>query len=103
MKIVYEIGGNVHVVNPNPNSELTIDQIAQKDVPNGVSYQIVQDSDIPASREHRNEWKINGNKIEVDQAKVDAKLASKAEKENKRSAILAKLKISESEFMELIG
>ena len=103
MKIIYELGGKVYVVNPNPNSELTLEQIAAKDVPSGVDYKIVDDSAIPVSREHRDEWKINGNTIEIDQAKVDAKLAAKSEKTNKRNAILSKLKITEDELKDLLG
>ena len=102
MKIIYELNGQVYVVNPNANSPLTLEQIAQKDVPNGVPYQIVDDSIIPASRENRNEWKLNGNNIEIDQVKVDAKLAKAAEKASKKQTVLAKLKITEEEFKELI-
>ena len=35
---------------------MTIDEIAAKDVPSGVAYKIIDDSLIPASREDRNSW-----------------------------------------------
>jgi len=56
----------------------------------------------PANREHRDCWKLSGSKIEVDSIKVAAKLAKVADKANKRSAILVKLKITEDEAKELL-
>lgn len=57
----------------------------------------------PATREHRDCWKLNGSKIEVDQVKLNEKLSKAEEKLNKRSVILSKLKISEEELKEIIG
>lgn len=102
MKIIYELNGNVHVVVPNLGCGLTIEQIAAKDVPQGVPFQIVEDSEIPTSREHRNEWKLNGNKIEVDQAKVSLKLTRESDKANKKTVILNKLKITEDDAKEFL-
>lgn len=103
MKIIYELDGKVCVVHPVLSNGLTIEQIAEKDVPSGASYQIVEDSAVPTSREHRNEWKLNGNKVAVDQVKVDAKLAKEAEKSPKKQALLAKLKITEEELSLIKG
>jgi len=41
---------------PAPNSGLTIEQIAAKDVPAGKEYQIVNASEIPSDRTFRNAW-----------------------------------------------
>ena len=38
---------------------LTIEQIAQKDVPTGKSYKIVDVSEVPSDREFRNAWTID--------------------------------------------
>ena len=56
-RIIYENDeGGVAVVVPAPNSGLTIEQIAAKDVPAGKPYLIVDAADIPADREFRNAW-----------------------------------------------
>ena len=48
--------GGVSIVVPAPDCELTLEQIAGKDVPAGKPYQIVDASEIPSSREYRNAW-----------------------------------------------
>jgi hypothetical protein len=42
-----------------PTGELAIEEVAKKDVPAGVPYQIVDASDIPTDREFRNAWEAN--------------------------------------------
>lgn len=39
-----------------PNGELSIEEVAAKDVPEGVPYQIVDASEIPSDRTFRNAW-----------------------------------------------
>lgn len=39
-----------------PSGELPIEDVAAKDVPEGVPYQIVDASDIPSDRTFRNAW-----------------------------------------------
>ena len=48
--------GGVCVVIPAPECELTIEQIAAKDVPPGKPYKIVDVTDIPSDRTFRNAW-----------------------------------------------
>lgn len=48
--------GGVSVIVPAPNSGLTIEEIAKKDVPAGKPYQIVDVSEIPSDRTFRNAW-----------------------------------------------
>lgn len=50
--------GGVAVLIPAPDCELTIEQIAAKDVPAGVPYRIVSADDIPADRTFRNAWEF---------------------------------------------
>ena len=56
-RIIYPTDdGGVAVIVPAPNSGLTIEQIAAKDVPAGKEYQIVNASEIPSDRTFRNAW-----------------------------------------------
>ena len=48
--------GKVCIVIPAPDSNLTIEQIAAKDVPAGKSYTIVDVSEIPEDRTFRDAW-----------------------------------------------
>ena len=48
--------GGVAVVVPAPNSGLTIQEIAAKDVPAGKPYKIVDVADIPSDRTFRGAW-----------------------------------------------
>ena len=58
-KIIYtQENGVVAVVHPSDQSlkEMTIEEIAQRVVPVGVTYSIVDDSVIPTDRSFRNSW-----------------------------------------------
>lgn len=48
--------GGVCVIVPAPNSGLTIEQIAAKDVPAGKPFEIVDVSEIPSDRTFRGAW-----------------------------------------------
>ena len=48
--------GGVSILIPSPNCELTIEEIAAKDVPAGKPYQVVDVADIPSDRTFRNAW-----------------------------------------------
>jgi len=65
MKIIYTNNeGGVSVI--IPTGELSIEEVAAKDVPEGVAYEIVENDAIPADRFFRNAWVANGAAIEVD-------------------------------------
>jgi hypothetical protein len=51
--------GGLCVVIPSPNTKLTIQQLAQKDVPAGKPYKIIEDSDVPTDRTFRNAWEAD--------------------------------------------
>ena len=58
-KIIYtQENGVIAVVHPTPQSleEMTIEEIAQRVVPVGITYSIVADSVIPKDRSFRNSW-----------------------------------------------
>ena len=48
--------GGVSVIIPSPNCELTIEELAAKDVPAGKPFQIVNVEDVPSDRTFRNAW-----------------------------------------------
>lgn len=48
--------GGVAVIVPAPNSGLTIEQIAAKDVPAGKPFEIVDVSEVPSDRTFRGAW-----------------------------------------------
>jgi len=56
-RIIYPDGnGGVAIIIPAPECGLNIEEIAAKDVPQGVEYKIVDASDIPEDRTFRNAW-----------------------------------------------
>ena len=46
-------------INPVTGNPFTIEEIAAKDVPTGKKYKIVEDSDIPSTRNFRNAWTVD--------------------------------------------
>lgn len=63
-RIIYSTeGGGVAVVIPAPKSGLTVEQIAAKDVPEGVAFEIVDAADVPTDRTFRNAWERKGRAI----------------------------------------
>lgn len=59
-KIIYPNDeGGLCVVIPIPNTELTIEQLALKDVPAGKPYRIIEDTDVPTDRTFRNAWEAD--------------------------------------------
>ena len=65
MKIIYQNQeGGISVI--HPTGELPIEEVAAKDVPAGVAYEIVEDDAIPSDRFFRNAWVANGAAVDVD-------------------------------------
>lgn len=61
-RIIYKTDqGQVAVIIPTTEAltEHTIEEIAQKDVPSGKPYKIVDSSSIPSDRTFRNAWVVN--------------------------------------------
>jgi hypothetical protein len=57
-RIIYPTDkGGVAIIVPAPECGLTIQEIADKDVPEGTPYKIVDVADIPTDRTFRNAWK----------------------------------------------
>jgi len=65
-KIIYQTDeGGVAVVIPTPKAlqSYTIQQIADKDVPAGKNYKIVEDTDLPSDRIFRNAWEVDASTL----------------------------------------
>lgn len=62
--------GGVSIIIPSPDWEGTIEELAVKDVPDDIDYQIVDETDIPSDRTFRNAWKEGQGKPEVDMPKA---------------------------------
>jgi hypothetical protein len=64
-RIIYQNeSGGVSVI--IPTGELSIEEVAAKDVPQGVPYEIVEDSDIPSDRFFRGAWVMGDCCVEHD-------------------------------------
>lgn len=49
----------VTVLSPCTDCGLTVSEIAQKDVPAGIPYLIIDDTDLPSDRDFRNAWEAD--------------------------------------------
>ena len=92
-KIIYtNSDGTVSIINPTGDVNDAI-----KDVPSGLSYEIVEDSAIPTDRSFRNAWKQNSKTIETDITK-----AKEIHKTNIRTARVPKLAELDIEFQKAL-
>lgn len=91
-RIVYtNQDGLISIIVPSPFCGLTLEQIAAKDVPPGVTYEVVDASVIPADRTFRNAWERAGAAVSVSLPK--AKGIAHDKRRAKRAAELAPLDI----------
>lgn len=61
-KIIHQTDeGGIAIITPTPEalSTYTVEQIADKDVPHGKPYKIVDESEIPTDRTFREAWEID--------------------------------------------
>jgi len=81
MRIIYQTEERLAVI--VPTGELNINEVARKDVPAGVDYWIVEDSEVPSDRIFRNAWELDASIGEPDGQGIgaDAWFAEQAEKE----------------------
>ena len=62
-RIIYKNDdGSISIIIP-ADCGLTVEQIAQKDVPTGLSYKIVNVSDISSDSTFRNAWTIDNSEL----------------------------------------
>ena len=59
-RIIYKSSdGSVRIIVPADNIDMTVEEIAQKDVPTSRPYKIVNVSEISSDRTFRNAWDID--------------------------------------------
>lgn len=65
MKIIYKKDGILYILVPTQEALdiYGIDAVAKKDVPAGVEYWFIEDSEIPTDFAFRDAWDINTDKI----------------------------------------
>ena len=60
MKIIFmREDGELSVLVPSSKWSGTMEELAQKDVPTGLKYKIVEDEVIPTDRTFRNAWEVD--------------------------------------------
>ena len=92
-RIIYtNSDGTVSIITPAGDVNNAI-----KDVPSGLSYEIVEDSAIPTDRSFRNAWKQNSKTIETDMTK-----AKEIHKDKIRIARTPKLAELDIEFQKAL-
>jgi hypothetical protein len=60
-RILYKTDSGIAVI--IPTGELSVEETANKDVPTGQPFAIVDVSEIPESREFRNAWDIDESEL----------------------------------------
>ena len=59
-RIIYQnTDGGVASITPNLVDGQTVEEIAQKDVPTGAPFKIIEIADLPADRELRDAWTVD--------------------------------------------
>lgn len=59
-KIIYPLeNGRIALIQPAPNCGLTIEEIAIKDVPNGLPYLIIDSDDVPENHRFFDAWEAD--------------------------------------------
>jgi len=53
------VENTVAVITPSPKWTGTMEELAQKDVPTGLKYKLVEDSVIPSDRSFRDAWEVD--------------------------------------------
>lgn len=78
-RIIYQNNdGGVNIL--IPSGELSIEEVARKDVPFGVSYKIIDTADVPSDRTFRDAWEADMTQPDGVGIGQDAWFAEQAEK-----------------------
>jgi len=101
-RIIYtNTDGGISVIIPSPDSDLTIEQIAAKDVPPNTDYKIVDVSELPQDREFRSAWEHVQEKIDINFDK--AKKITKQRLREERKPLLAAQDVEYLKALEVNG
>lgn len=87
--------GSCAVIIPAPKCDLSIEEIAQKDVPEGLEYRILDK--LPSDKDYRNAWVLN---LETDAVEFDLEKAREIHMDKIREVRDAKLKILDIETLK---
>ena len=101
--ILVEMWPCLHEINPATNKPFTVQEVADKDVPNGVPYSIVEDSAIPTDQSFRDAWKginIGSNDVTIAEDMTKAKEIHKTNIRNVRAPLLSALDIEFQRALE---
>ena len=96
-KIIYRTENGVSIITPSPWSQLSIEEVAKKDVPSGLEYSIIDSSLVPHDRTFREAWEYSENAVIINPDK--AKAIWKDKWREARKPLLASLDI---EFMKAV-
>ena len=94
--ILVEMFPCLHETNPATDKPFTVQEIADKDVPDGVPYSIVEDSTIPTDQSFRDAWKgvnIGSNDVTIAEDMTKAKEIHKSNIRNTRKPLLSALDV----------
>jgi hypothetical protein len=62
--------GSLAIVHPAPDFKGTMEELAAKTVPEGLSWSTVEEADLPISRNYRDAWVENGSVVDIDLEKA---------------------------------
>lgn len=88
-KIIFNnLDGSIGIIHPTQEAikKYTIEQIADKDVPEGLEYNIVDESEIPTDRSFRNAWEYDASlsnkkvKVNINKAKEIAHIKRRSDR-----------------------
>lgn len=94
-RIIYPTPEGVAVIIPAPECGLSVEEIAAKDVPEGVPFEIVSADKIPSDRTFRNGWVMRDCCVEHDLPRCkeiahERRRAARAEEFKPHDGIIAK-------------
>jgi len=69
--------GGMSIVVPSSSWEGSMQELAEKVVPKGIKYEIIDSSEIPADREFRNAWELDNKSIKINPVKKQGILDKK--------------------------
>ena len=101
--ILVEMWPCLHEINPATNEPFTVQEVADKDVPDGVPYSIVEDSTIPTDQSFRDAWKgvgIGTTGATITEDITKAKEIHKSNIRNTRKPLLSALDIDFQRALE---
>ena len=104
--ILVEMFPCLHELNPATKKPFTVQEVADKDVPDGVPYSIVEDSAIPTDQSFRDAWKgvaIGTTDVTITEDMTKAKEIHKTNIRNVRAPLLSALDIEFQRALESSG